>query len=154
MDRDPSNYDATKDPIYLFKRKVYKVVSRPGWLGSDGDSWWIEHKNISGDDSPATWDFLDKGEVIESKLMHWLATNESLDGPYALEQWETESVWLTRKQAEEYGKSHEYNYPDGWKVYCVSAKGHLPDVLNDFPPAQKQGQNQIHGAFSETRFRC
>ena len=47
----------------------------------------------------------------------------------ALEEWRTESVWFTREQAERFAKATEYNFRDGWRVYCVCSKGDLAKVL-------------------------
>jgi len=38
-------------------------------------------------------------------------------------------VFLSREEGELYGKNHDYNYPDGWRVYGVPSMGELSDVL-------------------------
>lgn len=45
------------------------------------------------------------------------------------EWWETELVFLSREEGEEYGKEHEYNYKDGWRVYCVPCQGLLEELI-------------------------
>lgn len=32
----------------------------------------------------------------------------------------THTVFLSREEAESYGKSRGYNFKDGWRVYCIS----------------------------------
>ena len=45
-------------------------------------------------------------------------------------QWDTEYVFFTREEAEQFGKDYSYRYRrGGWRVYCVSAMGELADVL-------------------------
>lgn len=78
MNRDPSNYDITRDPIYLLQRKI----GRNNWF--------------------------------------------------------TESVWLTRKEAEDFAKRHEYRWPRGWQVYCTCAEGELAKALNELPEIVKR----------------
>lgn len=51
--------------------------------------------------------------------------------------WETEWVFFTREEGEEWGRDHAYNYPRGWRVFCVSALGELADVLR--MPEQQAG---------------
>jgi len=53
----------------------------------------------------------------------------STPGQDYVEWWDTESVWLDRETAEAYGEAHAYNYPDGWRVYGVYAKGALAKLI-------------------------
>ncbi len=43
--------------------------------------------------------------------------------------WQTETVFLTREEAEEWGEDHSYRWPC-WRVYCVAAQGLINVVLN------------------------
>ena len=43
--------------------------------------------------------------------------------------WETERVFENREEADGYGKARSYNYPKGWRVFCVPAEGKLADLL-------------------------
>ena len=48
------------------------------------------------------------------------------------ENWATDRVFWSRKEAEDYGHSREYAWGKmlmGWRVYCVCAEGHLAEVL-------------------------
>lgn len=45
-------------------------------------------------------------------------------------QWDTEYVFFTREEAEQWGRDYSYRYRrGGWRVYCVSAMGELAGVL-------------------------
>lgn len=58
------------------------------------------------------------------------ATHEADNGwPLAYAEWRTESVWLDREEAEAFGKSKSYRWPDGWRVYGVCAEGDLAKML-------------------------
>lgn len=45
------------------------------------------------------------------------------------EEWRTERVFFTRKEGERYGRRRAYNYPEGWRVFCVCAEGELATLL-------------------------
>lgn len=60
--------------------------------------------------------------------------------------WETEWVFFTREEGEEWGRDHAYNYPRGWRVFCVSALGELADVLR--MPEQPVVQIPVAAAYS------
>ncbi len=46
--------------------------------------------------------------------------------------WDTERVFFSREEGEQYGKDHAYNYRKGWRVYCIPCDGVLATVLNQF----------------------
>ena len=128
IDRDAiANQEATRDPIFLFQRRVINVIKEPDGYTTDGESWWK-------DEDDGEEDISDK---IDNK---WLLRHEC-----AIEYWHTESVYLTREEAEEYGRQRYYNYPDGWRVFCVCAEGELAKVLKKTfskPDAKKEAYEQ------------
>lgn len=44
-------------------------------------------------------------------------------------EWRPEGVWLSRKEAEEYGEARAYRWKDGWRVYGLCAEGELAKLL-------------------------
>ena len=61
---------------------------------------------------------------------------ESRNGqPLYYETWDTEGVWRTREEANDYGTRRSYNYPDGWRVHPVPAEGELAQRLRNFTEA-------------------
>ena len=71
-----------------------------------------------------------------------MAQEEATQNPIFLLQrriwgdhYETESVWYSREEAEQYLKDHAYNYRNsrhglpGGRVYCVPCYGVLSDIL-------------------------
>ncbi len=95
--------DITADPIFLFQR-------RRVWVAMGPYDYDIDSEHYYNDDGP----------IAEQTL---------IEEGYALEWWETESVFLTREDGTAYGEARAYNYPDGWRVYCVCARGDIVHVL-------------------------
>lgn len=54
--------------------------------------------------------------------------------PMVYVEWRTESVFLTRDEAERYAKATEYRY-EKWRVYCISCDGELAKILREYEPA-------------------
>lgn len=82
------------------------------------------------------WDKIHEGELDEDKDPEEYKKYDTktswetlVQERYATERWETEGVWLTREEAEAYGKRRSYNYPDGWQVYGICAEGSLAKLL-------------------------
>jgi predicted nucleic-acid-binding Zn-ribbon protein len=59
--------------------------------------------------------------------------------PFVYIEWKTESVFLTREEAEAFGKAREYRW-DKWKVYCVPCDGELATILKNYEPTQLVAQ--------------
>jgi hypothetical protein len=129
MNRDPQNREGQKDPIFLLQKRIYQLTCCPEWLGHNDDGYWIEIKRTYGLDT-SDWDFYDKGLIDERLLAEYLLSYEINGCPAVIEQWTTESVWLTRPEAEDYAKKHEHSYQFGWRVHCLSASGELAEILN------------------------
>jgi hypothetical protein len=130
MNRDPENKECQRDPIFLLQRRIYTMIHCPGWLAYDGENFWIEYKNLDGINTN-DWDFINKGEIDKSLLLAYLAQAEiEPDVKSVIESWVTESVWLTRTEAESFAESTKHRYSDGYRVYCVSACGDLAKILD------------------------
>jgi len=48
--------------------------------------------------------------------------------------WYTERVFLTREEAEDYGRANAHNLRPRWQVYCVPAGGELARTLARINP--------------------
>lgn len=123
-ERDATAYrECTRDPIFLFQRRRWIVTGCPeGWSFDDeGDCIPEGWKPTDEKDTPPV---LSMQEMAQHRYGEW-------DAPCAIETWETESVWLSREEAEDYGKARHYNYTSGWRVYCVCAEGRLGDLLRE-----------------------
>jgi len=55
-------------------------------------------------------------------LFQWRLTKKS-------QHWLVERVFLSREEAEAWGKAHEYRWPGGWRVYGTCAEGELVELL-------------------------
>ena len=136
MDRDPTNWECTRDPIFLLQTREFHIIDLPDWLGYDGDGFWFEDEC---DEDISSWysGEPDDPAIDETKLLTWLSERESsalgTGVPCALEYWNIEGVFLTRQEAESYAKRTEYNYRHGWRVYCRPCDGELARILNELP---------------------
>ena len=107
--------EITRDPIFLFQRRRWTLVREPpGWAWEDGALCpeQCEHEDDSEDCSLSRYDTL--RERFPEDIIAW---------------WDTELVFFTREEGEAYGRAKEYNYVDGWRVYCVCAQGKLAELL-------------------------
>lgn len=112
LERDAAAYrECTRDPIFLLQVRRYRLLGVPEGheMDDEGDVW---AKSPIG---PAEPDRLTVDDLLSFEA--------------AVAWWETESVYLTREEAEAYGQRRAYNYRDGWRVYCVCAEGRLGDLL-------------------------
>jgi hypothetical protein len=120
-------------PVYLLQRRTYQLAYCPEWLGRNDDGYWIEIKRIQGLDT-SDWNFYDKGLIDVDLLAKYLLSYEINGYPAAIEKWTTESIWLTRSEAENYAKESEHSYHFGWRVVCSSACGEIAEILNKTKP--------------------
>lgn len=64
-------------------------------------------------------------------LLQTIGSQSQLEDEASSNEWRTESVFLTRDEAESYARSCEYRW-SSWRVYCVPCKGELAQVLNQY----------------------
>ncbi len=109
-----ASHEATCDPIFLFQYKRYILKEIP-----------VEyHYNDDGDIIKDGTEDFENPEVLS-----WA---ELEDMECAIHVWETEDVFYSREEGEEYGHRRHYNYTDGWRVYCVCAQGKLAEILKKY----------------------
>ena len=124
--RDMAGEEATRDPIFLLQRKFPNLVEEPpGYRSVDCDYWELADRDklrwaCSGLDDEALADFPE--EASHKEIME-------LFPDLVVVMWETESVWYSREEAEDWGKSHDYRFTYGWRVYCVPCDGKLAAML-------------------------
>jgi hypothetical protein len=120
--RERSADEATRDVIFLFQRRRWDVIAiPPGYESEDG------LVSVNEDQFNPEFDTY-HGEQLSGEQLSKITQGE-WDVPCALEHWDTEGVFLTRKEGETYGENRAYNYPDGWRVYGVPAEGELAQFL-------------------------
>ncbi len=137
--------EATRDAIFLFQRR------RLLWRSEDslpdgyhyGDDGYLWRDDDFFEERP--WAKEKESEYPEEwSCRSFLEADQNSDDSVVI-SWETESVWFTRQEGEEYGKNRAYNYPDGWRVYCVNANGDLAKILKAFTdykrPIEKEKTN-------------
>ena len=97
--------DHTCDPIFLLQSRHYT---------------WSEC-------SPCTWN--PDREVMLDDEDNEISCEDGVEMGYATVHWDVVGVFLTRADAEQWGNGRAYRYPNGWRVYCISAEGDLTTVL-------------------------
>lgn len=126
--RDKSALDeATASPIFLFQRRRWIITGVP--YGYDFFDDGIVAA-VDDDGKPLMTESGDYAETLTSEELSKHSYGD-WDVECAIETWETDRVFLTRQEAEEYGKSRAYNYRDGWRVYSVNCVGELAQALRD-----------------------
>jgi hypothetical protein len=100
---DVQRCELTKDPVFLLQ-SAHMVVADEGYFR-------------------AAEELADDGELSQSDEEDLLARG------LARLVWDTESVWYTRKEAEDFRVGHAYRWPTGSRVYCVPACGELAERL-------------------------
>jgi hypothetical protein len=113
--------ELTRDPIFLFQvRDVYCINGHRVEYDSD----------LEGFIDP------DRPVCDEDGNRRALTEDELLEMDCAVIAWRTITVFLTRAEAEDYGKRNSHNYLC-WHVYCVPCEGKLAELLrNMFPPGE------------------
>lgn len=135
MDRDPTNYECTRDPIFLLQIGVRKWTQIPDGVGCDGDGMWVEDRDELPD-----WivQFVDEEDQTIDASAEFYAVAEKQENdhgwPMIYVEWRTESVFLTREEGESYAKSRGHRW-DKWQVYCVPCDGELARILREYQPA-------------------
>jgi hypothetical protein len=103
--------EITRDPIFLLQVKRIIMVGSPfGYVCIEGE-FYPEDKMHNRDD-------------IEP-----LSNQRLLDMGCAVEHWDTENVFFTREEAQEWADARHYRWPGGYRVYCVCAEGQLAELL-------------------------
>lgn len=110
--------ECTRNVIFLFQRRVYNRTGYPDDYLQDDDSNVYDPEDTEME------------HPLTGKQLNELCFGD-FDTPCAIEEWHTENVFLSREEGEQWGKSHAYNYPDGWRVYGVCAIGELADLIKN-----------------------
>lgn len=113
--------EATRSVIFLLQRRqaMWLDIAEPpdGW---EFDADRSELVRVDKEFEEERQERLTALDAFEKKL------------PCAFAFWRTESVWLSREQAEAYAESRSYDYGTkgrNWQVYGVCAEGSLEAVL-------------------------
>lgn len=113
--------EATKNVVFLFQGRRWIHTGMP-YCGTIGKEYGCDGEGVClGTVNGGLWEPDEDADYLTNEQ---LSRMENIDDvPCAIETWETESVWMTREDAEKYGKSRSHNYRDGWRVYGVPCDG-------------------------------
>ncbi len=109
---DTAHEEATRDPIFLFQ-SARVVITEPRLIGYCDFCERLFNTNYD--------------HVCDEENQLTLA--DLVENEWGEKVWLTESVWLTRAEADRYGRAKNHRYPEGWRVYCVNAEGQLAQYL-------------------------
>lgn len=126
--------EATQYPIFLLQSARVIVLAVPEGYYHDGEGF----RPSPADDAEVCGPPRCEAGPDETLAEDWeyLTNQELLDlgEEIAMRTWNTELVFADRGEAEEYARGRSYNYPDGWRVYCVPCKGSLATALETVAP--------------------
>lgn len=134
--------ECTRDAIFLLQRRRWQRTDDIPGTEFDGEAYAITDRDelpewavpfIVDEDGCEPY-VSDDPELAAAA--HKAGAEISSGWPLFYEEWLTESVWLDRAEAEAWGKSHDYRFADGWRVYAVCAEGELAKRLREFPEVQ------------------
>lgn len=123
--------ECTRDPIFLFQSRRWHINAEGLPREIVWDSNASDLRRVSPKDPNDA--YLTMNTLAEEHPDHVLA------------EWRTERVFFTRSEGEAYGKARAYNYPEGWRVYCVCAEGDLARLLcarSEFPTGDLTPQRE------------
>ena len=121
-----SREEATRDPVFLFQSGEVVVHSEPEGYYHDGEGFRPGGTDDAGLCGPLSddddWEYLTDRQLLD------------MGSETAIRIWHTEMVFADRSEAEAYGRGRAYNYPGGWRAYCVPCEGSLKDALTAAAP--------------------
>ena len=112
--------ELTADPIFLFQHATAQLFPDGNWTHCpDCEGFYsAQHEACPiGSGNSETQQVFTPTEVL------------ARDSEAGFIEWTTEAVYYTRAEAEAWGAAHGYRFADGWRVYCVPAKGALARIL-------------------------
>ena len=133
MNRDPTGYDCTRDPIFLVQTLSRFFIEFPRGCDSDEDGTGLV---VSNPDELEDWikPFVDEDGTVLTTPEYYEAARDVYNGNYPLfrEYWRTETVFLTRTEAEAWAAARHYRW-EQHRVYCTPCDGNLADLLREYP---------------------
>jgi hypothetical protein len=72
------------------------------------------------DQERVEWDS-DRESYVDTETGECLTREQCGDYEGYFEYWECQMAFATRELGEIWGKSHDYRFPSGWRVYAIPA---------------------------------
>lgn len=153
MNRDPTNFECTRDPIFLLQVGVRQWTQIPDGLETDGDGIWVNDISLVDD-----WilPHLDSDRTgVDTTAAFWADAEKQQNDhgwPFVYVVWLPEGVFLTRDEGENYAKARSYRW-ELWKVYCLPCEGELARILREHQPAESS-LLEVLSAYGEVKKKC
>lgn len=128
--------EATADPIFLLQSRVVSVLEPPlGWVWNDEGHFSPDYPLYLGSEGmeyPSEENCPDTclDTAGDSGVTLSYQAVQKRGGENCSESWRTERVFLTREEGEAWAEARSYDYPLGYRVYCVPAIGELSTLLD------------------------
>ena len=117
--------ECTRSVIFLFQVRDLRLVGLPEdfRLSNDGLGPVMQVNDDNGQplDDPIEWPI--------DRLHGEKLTFGDYDTPCVTESLRTVGVFLSREEADDFGKRTHYRYPHGFRVYGVPAEGELASLI-------------------------
>jgi hypothetical protein len=110
--------EATRSVIFLLQvRRFVLTGGLPSDMEHDGDGG-VRHSTERDEDG-------DPKQVTLAYL------HREYGSEYVIEQWNTERVFLSREEADDWAKRRAYRWSDGYRVYGVPCEGELAELIKN-----------------------
>lgn len=127
--------ECTGNVIFLLQSRFLNLVDIPyGWEFDDDCHSLL----MTEDDADYSTDEQEKqflkwksGEYTELQPEISIEQLYELNDEHFCEVWNTECVFLSREEGEEFAERTKYRYPQGYRVYGVCAAGQLVDLIKE-----------------------
>jgi hypothetical protein len=120
--------EGTRDVVFLLQVPDWVYTGFP--YSSDGEYFHDGEGVILGDvDEKNCLHPREDAEYLTDEQMEDM---DNIDGvPCAIQKWRTVGVYLTREEAEDFAKRHEYrgDFRKGWNVYGICASEELAKAI-------------------------
>ena len=120
--------ECTKNVIFLFQKRQLEW-DFDNFYGAWEVDWDSEESEIFLNEESLKYNLHpiyneDEEDLKQRKTLRECYDDSSFNH-FVRESYITESVWLSREEAENWGKDHDYRFPHGWRVYGIPAEGEL-----------------------------
>lgn len=156
--------ECTQAGVFLYQIKRYQIQALPDWLSWNPyfeESFEVDYSKVLSEDMDAYSHFAESVDIEELEIPNgkddpdgknvqiadsdqvtkWLSKTEipgsELNSTYAVEWWDTHRAYITREEAEDFGRYNVHNQKE-WRVYCVPGYGVMQTVVES-----------VHKAFSD-----
>lgn len=118
--------ESTRDVVFLFQTPRWIGTGLP--LAEDGEYCHDGDGIRLGDiDERRHWTPREGSEYLTNEQLEDMDNSDGI--PCSIKVWDTQSVFLTREEAESHGSNYKHRYREGWRVYGVPCNGSMAALI-------------------------